>query len=219
MKDEKPFAMLRGADVPAAYVTSPLATFKGNPLIEALPPLIPLEEIYQWTQNVAAVDEQMINTMYEYSQGITDVAVKLFMVAQWRAIATGDEIITPELIEDVAKNELRALFPVIQAFRVNDMERQEEAMDVFHKEFEIENHFNSILTEIAKKLKKKQGVVSAPHNNQAQLAIEAVRWLVEAGFVGETAEYSTFARYHRMSAQTIQRTLVEWFSTDLLGEL
>jgi len=104
-------------------------------------------------------------------------------------MATGEEIITPELIEDVAKNELRALFPIIQAFRVNDMERLEVAMDVWHKEFEIENHFDSILTEIAKKLKRKQGENTGPQNNQAQLTIEAVRWLVEAGVVAETAEF------------------------------
>jgi len=57
MKDEKPFAMLRGADVPAAYVTSPLATYRGNPLIEALPPLLPLNDVVDKLSNVIPIHE------------------------------------------------------------------------------------------------------------------------------------------------------------------
>jgi len=144
---------------------------------------------YQWTRNVAPLDDEMIDVLYAYSQGITDVAVKLFMVAQWRAIATGEELITPSLIENVAKNELRALFPVIQAFRLSDTQKLEQALDVFQKDFEIESHFNSVMEELVKKLK--QGRTDGQNQNEkveTDLTQEVVKWLNEAGIMLETAE-------------------------------
>jgi hypothetical protein len=143
---------------------------------------------YQWTKKEAPLDEDMINTMYEYSQGITDIAVKLFMVAQWRAIASGTELITAPLIADVAKNELKAVYPVIQAFRLNNFKVLESAIDVFQKDFEVETHFGNVLSELAKKLKQNDGRATTVVISSSELASEAVQWLKEAGTPSEIAE-------------------------------
>ncbi|MFP3361281.1 ATP-binding protein, partial [Planococcus sp. SIMBA_143] len=53
----------------------------------------------------------------EESQGITDIAVKLFALAQGRAIETGVESITRELIIQVAKEDLKLVQPMLKALK------------------------------------------------------------------------------------------------------
>lgn len=43
----------------------------------------------------------------------------------------GDEIITPKLIVSVAETELKALYPIIQEFRIGNNAALETALDVF----------------------------------------------------------------------------------------
>ncbi|KZS44924.1 hypothetical protein AWU65_02765 [Paenibacillus glucanolyticus] len=45
---------------------------------------------YQWTATPTKLTEPMKKTIYELTQGIIDIAVKLYMLAQWDAIALGE---------------------------------------------------------------------------------------------------------------------------------
>lgn len=58
----------------------------------------------------------LTDLLYEYSQGIVDIAIKLFSGCQLRAILDGSETITGALIADVARRELAmvATPPVIE---------------------------------------------------------------------------------------------------------
>lgn len=57
------------------------------------------------------------DVLYDESQGITDLAVKIYMFAQERAIDTGKEIINESVIRSVAKDKLATLKPVLTAIR------------------------------------------------------------------------------------------------------
>lgn len=46
---------------------------------------------YQWTKQYTELTKELLNTIYEESQGIVDVAVKLYLLAQARAIESGLE--------------------------------------------------------------------------------------------------------------------------------
>ena len=59
--------------------------------------------------------------MYDESQGIVDIAVKLYMLAQWSVIGEESEQLTPERIRSVAKNNFHAARPILQALRLNDI--------------------------------------------------------------------------------------------------
>ena len=63
----------------------------------------------QWIQKPVELDEQLLMTMYRYSQGIIDVAITLFASAQARAMLDGSETITTELIQRVFVEELGPL--------------------------------------------------------------------------------------------------------------
>lgn len=83
-----------------------------------------IEELfeYQWTKIPVAFDEEFSRTLYDESQGVTDIAIKLYMLAQWRAITTGIEKITPLLIRQVASDSLTLVRPMLNALRSNKIE-------------------------------------------------------------------------------------------------
>jgi hypothetical protein len=58
---------------------------------------------YQWTKSETPLTPTIRNALYQESQGIVDIAVKLYMLAQWAVIGQEDETISPELIGDVAR--------------------------------------------------------------------------------------------------------------------
>jgi hypothetical protein len=60
------------------------------------------------------------SAIYDESQGIIDIAVKLFAMAQVKAIATGKEEITERIIGEVAAEKLRLVKPMIDALRSGD---------------------------------------------------------------------------------------------------
>ena len=76
---------------------------------------------FQYTRKPMALTDALRDTLHEASAGITDFAVKLYMLAQARAIARDDMDITPGLIRSVAKDSLRLAAPILQALRTNDI--------------------------------------------------------------------------------------------------
>jgi len=72
---------------------------------------------YQWTRCVEELTQELSDVMYEESQGIPDIAVKIFSMVQARAIATGKERITTTLIRKVANEQLRIIRPMLDALR------------------------------------------------------------------------------------------------------
>lgn len=72
---------------------------------------------YQWTKEYTPLSDQTSDLIYDQSQGILDIAVKLFMLSQVRAIATGEEKISERIIKQVSKESLRLVQPMLQALR------------------------------------------------------------------------------------------------------
>ena len=62
---------------------------------------------YQYVQKSSPITAQLIYALYDVTQGITDFAVKVYMLAQMRAIVTGIERITENIIRSVAADSLR----------------------------------------------------------------------------------------------------------------
>ena len=85
---------------------------------------------FQYTRKPTALTDALRDMLHEASAGITDFAVKLYMLAQARAIARDDMDITPGLIRSVAKDSLRLAAPILQALRTNDMRLLQGVEDV-----------------------------------------------------------------------------------------
>lgn len=80
---------------------------------------------YQWTRDVTPISPDIREALYDESQGILDIVVKLFMLAQLRVIGIaevrrGPEILTPQLFRQVAREDFRIVQPMLNALRSND---------------------------------------------------------------------------------------------------
>lgn len=77
---------------------------------------------FQWTKKVVSLTPELRETMYWESQGILDIAVKLYIIAQWRAISRGKEEVTVELLQEMANEKLKLVQPMLNALRCGDWE-------------------------------------------------------------------------------------------------
>lgn len=75
---------------------------------------------YQVTQKESPLTPELSDALFYESQGITDFAVKLYMLSQIRAISTGVERVTSTIISSVAKDSLQTAQPYLQALRTGD---------------------------------------------------------------------------------------------------
>ncbi|CAO3417836.1 ATP-binding protein [Azospirillum doebereinerae] len=82
---------------------------------------------YQWTREPTPLTDDLRRVLYEESQGIVDLVVKLYMLAQLQAIqlnaVTGrdkGERMTAGLFKHVASDAFRLLAPMITALKRND---------------------------------------------------------------------------------------------------
>ena len=72
---------------------------------------------YQWTRHKSPFTAEMKNVLYEETQGIIDLAVKLYGIAQIKAIFSGTERLTPEIIRESAAESLQLVKPMLDALR------------------------------------------------------------------------------------------------------
>jgi AAA domain len=95
-----------------------------------------LEELwtYQYTRVRCPLTKELSHVLYEETQGITDFAAKVYMLAQIRAIVTArtpdEEVITPDIIRSVARDSLKQAQPVLAALRRGTMEDLLDVPDV-----------------------------------------------------------------------------------------
>ena len=72
----------------------------------------------------------MRNALYDESQGIIDIAVKLYAMAQIKAITDGTEIVTIKVIKEVAGEELRFVKKMLDALRTGDVKKLAQYDDI-----------------------------------------------------------------------------------------
>lgn len=87
---------------------------------------------FQWLHSPRPLDEPMLLKLYELSQGIPDIVVKLFCIAQARSILLADkpedEYLSIELLDDVFTEEFSAVKPMLEGLK-NDNQRILEKCD------------------------------------------------------------------------------------------
>jgi hypothetical protein len=103
---------------------------------------------YQWTRDFTPMTAEIELVLYEESQGIIDIAVKLFMLTQLRIISIrevkeGSEVITPALIHRVAREDLRIVQPMLNALRAGDKKALEKYDDLKPLQDYVDEVFNS----------------------------------------------------------------------------
>jgi len=77
----------------------------------------------QWTKKYTPLSDKLKDILYYESQGIIDIAVKLYAMAQMKAIAEGTETIDVKTIKEVAAEKLRLVKPMLDALRSGDIKK------------------------------------------------------------------------------------------------
>lgn len=91
---------------------------------------------YQWTKEETLFNEEISSVFYDECQGIADIAVKLYMMVQLRAISSSEENITIPLIKKVAKEELKMIQPMLSALKTNNYQKLIDYDDISFPDIE-----------------------------------------------------------------------------------
>lgn len=85
---------------------------------------------FQWVKNPMPFDHHFSHVMYECSQGVIDLGIKLFASAQAKAMLDGTETLTPELLLQVFNDEFKLMHPMVDALRSDRPELLSEFDDI-----------------------------------------------------------------------------------------
>jgi hypothetical protein len=77
---------------------------------------------YQYLRTATLLSAELLEVLYDECQGIVDIAIKLFMLSQVRAIHSGKEALTSAIIRSVARDSFRTIQPALHALRSGDHE-------------------------------------------------------------------------------------------------
>lgn len=100
---------------------------------------------FQYTKSLIELTDAHKAVLYDESQGITDLAVKIFALSQVRAILQGgDEIVTPDLIRQTAQSCFSMCQGALEALRRGDMDAlQKVGFDDAVLQSVFEQHLNA----------------------------------------------------------------------------
>lgn len=144
---------------------------------------------YQWTDKKAELNQEFIDIMYDESQGISDIAIKLFMLTQWRALDKELEQITPELIRSVAKDRLTLIRPALEALRSGKKKQIQNFADIYSS-VSIDDYLDRIEAEQRQAERLELIRNELGYDVVEQTVNEVCAWLVEAGIDQTTAKQS-----------------------------
>lgn len=96
----------------------------------------------QYTRERTDLTPEIVDRLFEETQGVTDLVVKLFMLVQLEliesaSVTNGAEVISSDIIRDVAEARFQIVRPFIKALRENDEVALMQCDDLadFHKLF------------------------------------------------------------------------------------
>lgn len=76
---------------------------------------------FQWVRKPCELTPSMLELFYECTQGVIDLAIKLFVAAQARAMVDGSEEVTEALVAKVYSEDLKLVHPMVEALKNNDL--------------------------------------------------------------------------------------------------
>lgn len=146
---------------------------------------------YQWVKKPQKLTREIVDVIYEESQGIIDVVLKLFFMAQVKAISTNKETIDTKLIRKVAKENFKMIKPMLNVLKngkVNELDNFDDIMP-FNIDSFIEKEQKSL--EVNKKLEELKKIKSdIKEKNLNNLKEQVVIKLLELGY--KVSEFNSY---------------------------
>lgn len=158
---------------------------------------------YQWTEKQVLLTEELRNTLYEESQGIVDIAIKLYSLSQSRAIQTNKEMITPQLIRQVAKEDLRLVQPMLEALKSGLISKIQKYEDILPMNLAgyLEQHKDQVNLQ-ATIQKKKEEQAKARKQEHTTMIEKAIHSLIALDIDPKLAEKAVISIMKKEEAKT-----------------
>lgn len=129
---------------------------------------------YQWLKNYTPLTNELNGAMYFETQGITAIAVSLFILVQAQAMFVGEEKITEEMIHQVAEDDLRLTHKIIKAIRNDDAREISNYEDIQIDIDELllnKSQKNNIKEKVKELVQQKKQVLEFKRNNTKEQLI------------------------------------------------
>lgn len=123
---------------------------------------------HQYVRQPTALTDSLRRTLHAETQGITDFAVKLYVVAQIRAMTTGLERVTEAVLSSTAHDLFEIARPLLSALRNSDETALERAGDL--EVFDLTHHFQEAALALGE-----AAAVAAEGENPAPPAAAGIR--------------------------------------------
>jgi hypothetical protein len=167
---------------------------------------------HQWlTKASDTVSEELRDLWFDLSQGIMDVVIKLFVLSQIRAVVTGTERITLNIMKAVYHDELKPIHPMMEALRSGDPSKIARYSDltipdVDKKILELSNLLESTKDQIRK---------SVQYNGNEQ-AIRLHNMLVDMGYESDLLEpliQRAFEGHPDLQLKDLMPIILNWYQS------
>lgn len=112
---------------------------------------------YQWLKHKIDINEMFVNALYDLSQGVPDIVIKLFSLAQARSVLLArepeEEKLSVELFNQVFKDEFSIVQPMLDALRSGNRRKIEECNDLVFPDYEV-SMANAVTRLVSKPLER-----------------------------------------------------------------
>lgn len=166
---------------------------------------------YQWLQKRDEVlTEETRKCWYDLSQGVLDIVVKLFVLAQLRAIVTRTERVTSQLMQKVYYDELKPVHPMLNALKSGDPE-----LIAMYSDLTIPDIDKKILA-LSAKIDAAQSDRELPRYGGNEQAMRLHNLLVgmdcRSDLVAPLIERA-FSLYPKLAVRELMPIILEWYSS------
>jgi hypothetical protein len=145
---------------------------------------------YQWLHTVDQRDEQISNKLYELTQGVPDIVLKLFCLAQSRAILLAqspeDEQLSPELLDQVFEDEFSIVKPMLDALRSGNQKKIEECNDLIFPKLQS-SMINAMDRLVSRPLYLSKSI-ELGEPNETNVANSAIQTMISMGIAEDIAQ-------------------------------
>ena len=150
-----------------------------------------LEELwpYQWLRNKVERNESLTNKLYDLTQGVPDIVVKLFCLAQARAVLLAttpeEEILSSALLQQVFEDEFSIVKPLLDALRTGNKKKLKDCNDLIFPKFES-SMINAMDRLVSQPLEKPQ-TIELGEPDETNIANSAIQTIISMGISKDIA--------------------------------
>lgn len=136
---------------------------------------------YCWLRKPVALTSRMLDVFYDCTQGILDLAIKLFVVTQARAMTDATEVLSEQLVLAAYRDSFKLVHPMIEAMRNRDLSALSTYEDVKLPQT------SRMLDDLAFRHQVQAAQAATPARWQSEVAVRVQEVLELSGIPSETA--------------------------------